>query len=141
MADQEQVIAAELHRSTNGTVDRIVFNGDTYVRRNTVPPPNPNLAGYVGDWDDDDGYNPAPLPPELLTPDPDLMASPEGDVKGLRELQDAARAINEQSSYTGVLHDRDPGQAWVGFTPVRQTDPTGVYSRLWGRLARKSRGQ
>jgi len=37
-------------------------------------------------------------------------------------------AINEQRSYTGVLHDR----------PV-QTDPNGVYSRLWARLARKSR--
>lgn len=114
MGEQEQVIAAVLHRSTNGTVDRIVFNGDTYVRRNTVPPPDPQLAGYVGDSEDEwwparaDGYAAvltanveaaaarsravAPLPPELLTPDPDLMASPEGDMKGLRELQDAARA-------------------------------------------------
>lgn len=105
----EQVIAAELHRSTNGTVDRIVFNGDTYVRRNTVPPPNLNLAGYVGDWSDDyvaearknvdaavaHSREVAPLPPELLTPDPDLMASPEGDVKGLRELQDAARQAQQ----------------------------------------------
>lgn len=139
MAEQEQVIAAVLHRSANGTVDRIVFNGDTYVRRNTAPPPAPNLAGFVGD--SEDGWAPAPLAPELLTPDPDLMASPEGDAKGLRELQDAARAINEQPSYTGVLHDRDPAQTWVAFTPIRQTDPTGVYSRLWARLARKSRGQ
>jgi hypothetical protein len=51
----EQIISAELHRSTDGTVDRIMFNGDTYVRRNTVPPPNLNLAGYVGDSEDDDG--------------------------------------------------------------------------------------
>lgn len=36
----------------------------------------------------------ASLPPELLTPDPNLMASPEGDTKGLRELQDAAQAVN-----------------------------------------------
>lgn len=108
-----------------------MFTGETYVRRNTMPPPDPNLAGYVGDWDDN--WAPPLLAPELLTAGPDLMASPEGDAKGLRELQDAAGAINEQSSY--------PGQAWVGFTPIRQTDPTGVYSRLWARLARKSRGQ
>jgi hypothetical protein len=76
-----------------------------------VPPPNPNLAGYVGDSADDDGYLTeltknvdaavahsravTPLPPELLLPDPDLMASPEGDVKGLRELQDAAREAQQ----------------------------------------------
>jgi len=95
----------ELGRSADGTIDRIVFEGHTYVRRNTVPPPNLNLAGYVGDWSDDyiaearknvdsavaHSRAVAPLPPELLTADPDLMASPEGDVKGLRELQDAAR--------------------------------------------------
>jgi hypothetical protein len=32
------------------------------------------------------------VPRELLLPDPDLMGSPEGDARGLRELQEAARA-------------------------------------------------
>jgi hypothetical protein len=36
---------------------------------------------------------------ELLLPDPALMGSPEGDIKGLRELQDAAqRQIEEHST-------------------------------------------
>lgn len=132
MAEQEQVIAAVLHRSANGTVDRIVFNGDTYVRRNTVPPPDPNLAGYVGDWSDDyvaeatknvdaavaHSRAVLPLPPELLTPDPDLMASPEGDVKGLRELQDAARA-----AAAGVeLHT---ATVWATLRGYRIMDPDG----------------
>jgi hypothetical protein len=34
---------------------------------------------------------------ELFLPDPDLMGSPEGDTKGLHELQQAARErIEEQ---------------------------------------------
>jgi len=37
---------------------------------------------------DHDVPTPAPLPRELLTADPALMASPEGDVKGLQELRD-----------------------------------------------------
>lgn len=66
----DQIIAAELTRTVDGTVTSILFVGVRYepVQRAALP-----------------------LPPELLTPDPDLMASPEGDLKGLRELQDAAR--------------------------------------------------
>lgn len=38
-----------------------------------------------------------PLDIEALYPaDPDLMSSPEGDERGLRELQDAARARIEE---------------------------------------------
>jgi hypothetical protein len=66
----EQIIAAELTRDEHNAVTSILFNGVRY---------EPAQRAVL------------PLPPELLTPDPDLMASPEGDVKGLRELQDAAR--------------------------------------------------
>jgi hypothetical protein len=31
------------------------------------------------------------IDPQLLLPDPELMASPEGDMKGLREVQQEAR--------------------------------------------------
>jgi hypothetical protein len=40
-----------------------------------------------------DGHRLSPLDIEAMYPaDPDLMASPEGDKRGLRQLQDAARA-------------------------------------------------
>lgn len=39
-----------------------------------------------------------PVPKELLLPDPDLMTSPEGDLKGLKELQEAARKLIEEAS-------------------------------------------
>lgn len=40
-----------------------------------------------------------PIPAEVLRPDPDLMGSPEGDTRGLRELQDAVRT---QSTIEGA---------------------------------------
>jgi hypothetical protein len=97
----EQIIAAELHRNSNGTVDRIVFNGETYVRRNTVPPPDPLVAGWVGDND------------------------PEGTIP------EAFMDINRQRSYVGVLHDRpepmEPPPAdssWVKMAPWNHPSAT-----------------
>jgi len=83
----EQIIAAELHRDEHNTVTSILFNGDHYWLANPISP-----AKALADFREgiEVSYE-TPLPRELLLPDPDLMASPEGDVKGLRELQDAAR--------------------------------------------------
>lgn len=116
----KQVIAAELHRDEAGQVDRIIFDGCwfqlatdhdfTYPHR--FPNPGPEdptrlfcdrrCPAWQEEWTYESPWGAGPaevtvtygtvLPPELLTPDPDLMASPEGDVKGLQELQDAARA-------------------------------------------------
>src|SRR5882757_663854 len=125
----EQIIAAELHRDDDGQVDRIIFDGRwfqpvtdhdfTYPHRFPVPGPedptrlfcDSRCPAWHPDWTYDDAFQESrrkieeqtALPPELLTPDPDLMASPEGDVKGLRELVDAAKElIRDYGGWPGV---------------------------------------
>lgn len=114
----EQIIAAELHRDPDGQVDRIVFDGRwfqlatdhdfTYPHRFPNPGPedptrlfcDSRCPAWHPDWTFDDAFGESrrkieeqtALPPELLAPDPDLMASPEGDMRGLRELKDEAKA-------------------------------------------------
>lgn len=105
----EQIIAAELHRDAGGQIWAIKFDGVVYVpaRRMPVPPPNPLLAGYVGDSESD-------------------------------EIPSAFQDINRQRPHIGVLHDRPE----TSVPPMpKQTDPHGVYQRMWDWLPRRSKEQ
>jgi hypothetical protein len=59
------------------------------------------------------------VPPELLLPDPDLMASPEGDTKGLRELQAEARRRPDATD------QRHPGTHLIAVERHRQIHAEG----------------
>lgn len=103
LADHEQVPASVV---SEDTMDSLVETGAAAISNTYIMLGGQECQAYarlaltavlplaVAMWKRDligiQGMEKEPVPKELLTPDPALMASPEGDTKGLQELRDDA---------------------------------------------------